>query len=454
MKSFIFLCVMSVGLVYAASTTAKIKKSEQTLSAVETEKKQASTYLGRVARDIKKTEKEIEYIEKKMDELEADHEATQKEYDLLKSELEKSEEELAQTSGALEEKRQAFISLLSEQFSIVYALEQSHEPTRMSMMMQEIYTAYKEHNTKMLETLKSDIGTLKKAKEDKTVLRNKTKVEIQTIDKKREEYAQKKAAKEKLRKKLSKDEETYNAKLEKIVDKQNSLRSTLAQLNILQAQEVEEAKKRAAAEKEAMRLEKIRQREIREAKALARTNAKKAQEALRKAKTKEDKEKAHVAVKEAEKENTKVYQESEKVKQVNSSYKASATYAYQGGKTISPLSGARVIKKFGTYVDPIYKIKIFNESITMQRASNTKVQNILNGKVVFAGKSSMLGKVVVVSHSDRIHTVYAGLSKIAPTIHVGAKIQKGYVVGKVNEKLIFQATKDSKHIDPLKLIQI
>lgn len=186
---------MSVGLVYAASTTAKIKKSEQTLSAVETEKKQASTYLGRVARDIKKTEKDIEYIEKKMDDLEADHEETQKEYDLLKSELEKSEEELAHTSGALEEKRQAFISLLSEQFSIVYALEQSHEPTRMSMMMQEIYTAYKEHNTKMLETLKTDIGTLKKAKEDKTVLRDKTKVEIQTIDKKREEYAQKKQIK-------------------------------------------------------------------------------------------------------------------------------------------------------------------------------------------------------------------------------------------------------------------
>jgi len=77
-----------------------------------------------------------------------------------------------------------------------------------------------------------------------------------------------------------------------------------------------------------------------------------------------------------------------------------------------------------------------------------------DGKVVFAGKSSMLGKVVVVSHSHKMHTVYAGLSKIAPTIHVGSKIKKGYVVGKVSEKLIFQATKNSKHINPLKLIKI
>ena len=82
------------------------------------------------------------------------------------------------------------------------------------------------------------------------------------------------------------------------------------------------------------------------------------------------------------------------------------------------------------------------------------MKNVLNGKVVFAGKSSMLGKVVVVAHSHKMHTVYAGLSKIAPTIHVGSKIKRGYVVGKVSEKLIFQATKDSKHINPLKLIKI
>ena len=40
--------------------------------------------------------------------------------------------------------------------------------------------------------------------------------------------------KKKLLKKLAQDEEKYNAKLTKIEDKQNSLRSTLATLNILQ----------------------------------------------------------------------------------------------------------------------------------------------------------------------------------------------------------------------------
>ena len=208
-------------------------------------------------------------------------------------------------------------------------------------------------------------------------------------------------------------------------------------------------------EKKLCALKKERKRDIREAKALARAKARKAQEDLKKAKTKKDRKKARLAAKEAKKAQRKVYKKSEKVRQVNSSYKKSKTYAYRGKRTISPLPGARLIKKFGTYVDPIYKIKIFNESITLKSpASNSKVQNILNGKVVFAGKSSMLGKVVVISHSHKIHTVYAGLSKIAPTIHVGVKIRKGYVVGKVSEKLIFQATKNSKHINPLRLIKI
>jgi septal ring factor EnvC (AmiA/AmiB activator) len=454
-RSFILICFVAIGLLHSASTTSKIQTSKKNLTATDAAKKKASRQLSKIAKDIQSAEKDIVYLEQKMGELEKDQEEREKQYEVLQTELSTYEKDLKETSQVLEEKQKVFISLLSEQFSIIFAMEQAHEPTRESILMQEVYIAYKNHNTRMLSSLRYDIEKLKKQKEDKVSLRNKTKKQIVKIVKKRDDYAQKKSAKEKLRKKLAKDEEKYNANLAKIVDKQNSLRSTLAKLNILQAKEVEEARKRAEAEKEAMRLEKNRQREIREAKALARVKARKAQEALKQAKTEADRTKARLAAKAAEKESKKVYKESEKVRQVNSSYAPSKTYKYRGGKTISPLPGAKLVKKFGTYVDPVYKIKIFNESITLQSpVANAKVQNILKGKVVFAGKSSMLGKVVVVAHSQKIHTVYAGLSKIAPTIRVGSKIQRGYVVGKVNEKLIFQATKDSKHINPLKLISI
>jgi len=454
-KSFILYFFLALVLLYGSTTTKKIKKSEHALSSTQKEQKQANRKLDKIAKDIKKAEEDIDYLEKKIEKLAKDQTKTEEEYESLKKELKQSTSEYEKTSKELDRKRKQFISLLSEQFSIVYAIQQSHEPTRQSIITQEVYKAYKKQNTKMLTDLKSEIQTLKKRKQDKKYLRNKTLNRINRLIKKKEEYAQKKLAKKKLLKKLAQDEEKYNAKLEKIVDKQNSLRSTLAKLNILQAKEVEEARKQALARKEAIRLEKERKARLRKAKAAALAKEQKANEAVRKAKTKEAKAKATLAAKKATQEKKKVYKESEKVRNVNSSYHKSKVYIYKGGKTIPPIAGARVIKKFGTYVDPVYKIKIFNESVTLQAPhADAKVQNVLNGKVVFAGKSSMLGKVVVVAHSGKMHTVYAGLSKIAPNIRTGRKIKRGYVVGKVTRKLMFQATKNSKHINPLKLIKI
>lgn len=459
MRSFILYCFLALVLLQGSATTKEIKKSEKVLTSTKKAKKQTSRKLEQIAKDIKKAEKDIAYLEKKIDELGKDQSKKQEEYEALKKELKQSTADFEKTSQTLESKRNQFISLLTEQFSIVYAITQSHEPTRASIISQEVYKAYKKQNTKMLASLKSEIRTLKKRKQDKQYLRNKTLNKVKRIIKKREEYARKKEAKQKLIKKLAHDEERYNIKLGKIADKQNALNATLAKLNILHTKEVEKAKKQAAIRKEAIRLEKERKKRIRKEKDLARAKAKKAKEAVRLAKTKEAKKAAWLASKKADKEVEKVkkeaYKQSERIRTVNSSYQKPKTYKYRGGKTISPIAGARIIKKFGTYVDPVYKIKIFNESITLKAPrSDAKVQNVLNGKVVFAGKSSMLGKVVVVAHSGKMHTVYAGLSKIAPNIKTGRKIKRGYVVGKVKSKLMFQATKNSKHINPLKLIKI
>jgi len=458
-KSFILGSFLLVSLVFGASTTTQIKNSKKDLSATDSAKKKASRKLDKIASDIKKADKDINYLDHKLETLSANKDKTEKKYKILKKELATSDANLGVTTKEIEKKHKDFVSLLSEQFSVIFAMKQFDKPTEKSIISYEVYKAYKKHNAKELKTLRSEIATLKKSKKNKRYKRDKTKKAIASIEKKRKLYTKEKAQKEKLIARLGDDEEKYQSKLQNLVDKQTSLRGTLAKLNILHTQEVEDARKRAAAKREAIRLEKERIRKIRRAKALAKAKAKKARAAIRLAKTEEARKVARKAAKKAEKEakiaQTKVYKQSEKVRKVHSSYKKSKTYAYKGGKTISPLPGARLIKKFGTYIDPIYKIKIFNESITLKApSSNAKVKNVLNGKVVFAGKSSMLGKVVVVAHSGKMHTVYAGLSKIAPTIHVGSKIKRGYVVGKVARKLMFQATKNSKHINPMKLIRI
>lgn len=65
----------------------------------------------------------------------------------------------------------------------------------------------------------------------------------------------------------------------------------------------------------------------------------------------------------------------------------------------------------------------------------------------------MLDNVVIVQHSNGLHTVYSHLDDIAPNIVVGKWIQKGSVVGRVSSNLTFQVTKDSAYIDPKELFK-
>jgi len=79
----------------------------------------------------------------------------------------------------------------------------------------------------------------------------------------------------------------------------------------------------------------------------------------------------------------------------------------------------------------------------------------LNGKVVYAKKNAgMLDNVVIIQHENGLHTIYSHLDEISPTLVVGKWIKQGYVVGRVNNTLMFQATKDSSHIDPKDLFKI
>jgi septal ring factor EnvC (AmiA/AmiB activator) len=452
---FVAFVLVSISLLFATATTTKIKKSKTALSSTLQEKKKASRHLDKIAAEIKKAKKELAYIDKRLGQLSRDQNKTEQKFQKLKSELKEYKNDIATTQTMLQEKNKQFLSLLSEQFSTIFAMQQSHEPTKESIITQEIYKAYKAQNEQMLKNIKTDITKLKQHKKNRIYLQNKTKKELKKILAKKDEYKQQKNKKKKLLAKLKRDEDAYNAKLAKISDRQNELRSTLAKLHILREKEVIEAKKRAEARKRALAAERERQRKLKIARAKARAKAKAAALALKKAKDAKAKAKAKAAAKAARIEEKKIAKESKRKVNLNASYQKEKVYAYRGGKTISPLPGARLARKFGTYIDPLYNMKIFNDNVILKAPkSNAKVHNVLNGKVVYAGNSSMLGKVVVIAHSGKMHTIYAGLSQIAPDIKVGRKLKRGYVVGRVKSKLVFEATKNSKHINPLKLIKL
>ncbi len=142
------------------------------------------------------------------------------------------------------------------------------------------------------------------------------------------------------------------------------------------------------------------------------------------------------------------------VRQIGSSYQASKMVKYRGPKTIAPLDKYTLAQKFGTYTDPIYKMKIFNEAVILRAHSkNARVKSVLDGKVIYASKTSMLENVVIVKNRDNIHTIYAHLSQIAPTIKVGKKVPKGYILGRIKRELTFEVTQNEKHINPMRLIK-
>jgi murein DD-endopeptidase MepM/ murein hydrolase activator NlpD len=129
------------------------------------------------------------------------------------------------------------------------------------------------------------------------------------------------------------------------------------------------------------------------------------------------------------------------------------TYTYKGEKTIPPLNG-RIIKKFGSYIDPVYKIKIYNDSITIKPyKQNELVRAIMPGKVVYIGESNNK-KIVVLKHKGDIFSIYANLDKISPLLKKGMVVKRGQIIARVKNALEFEVTYKEKPINPLKVIRL
>jgi len=140
------------------------------------------------------------------------------------------------------------------------------------------------------------------------------------------------------------------------------------------------------------------------------------------------------------------------VKKVGSAYYKPKTATYRGKKTIPPVYG-KVVKKFGSYIDPIYKIKIYNDSITIKTKPNAVIRSIMNGKVVYIGNNGDK-KVIFIKHSGNLFSIYANLSKVSPLLKKGSYVKRGQIIARVKDALEFEVTYKDKPINPLKVIRL
>ncbi|MEN8304097.1 MAG: peptidoglycan DD-metalloendopeptidase family protein [Campylobacterota bacterium] len=384
----------------------KISKTNSKMSSYSKNYSNINKKMAKTAKAILKQKKELEKQNKFLKKLKKElgvKESSYKENSTQLVQLRGYQNELKKEQNSIEEE---LVFVIAQSVSLSVILEEDHAVNAESLMefevLNKMLNASKERAKKLNKKFYSNSKNI-------DVLKGQTQrleVAISNIDKKRKKLLKTKKANKKALKKLKLAKASYKKELKKLISKQNALKKTLAQLNIIKIDEAKKAK----------------------------------QEKERKA---------------AFKRKSIVSNENlPKVKKHGSSYQAIKTKRYRGPKTIAPLDSYTMTKKYGTYTDPIYGIKIFNESISLKpRKANSKVKTVFNGKIIYADKTAVLDNIVIVEHKDGLHTIYANLSQISPNVKKGKKIKKGYTIGRVSEELVFEVTQKSYHINPIRLFQ-
>lgn len=397
MRRLLLLFCFVPWILWGAAIDKKIASKKKELSSTKIEYNKMDKKLSSVAKKIIDAKAKRDALDQKLQGLETRIQSNQSEFDQLNSKQKEVEKELSNLTVEIASKKEKFVALVADKFSMALVLEEMKQPTSESVMLQEVYGVYARENEREIELLKAEIETLKTKESYFINKQSNIKRVLDGFIQERQEYQSKKDQQNSIINELARDKAIYKKRFDTIRSSRRALQKKLAQLKIIkQDQESEQRAKEEAKQS-------VKQEERRYASASS------------------------------PKEST-----------------------YSGGKTISPLPGSKLIKKFGSYMDPIYKFKVFNKSITLKSPyKGAKVKSVLGGKVVFAEDSGgMLGKVVIIEHPNKLHTIYAKLSRLAPSVHVGKRVSKGSIIGKVNSTLMFEVTKNNRHMNPLKLIRL
>lgn len=437
MKKILFLA-LALNLVFSAPNTKdKIEQTTQNLAKSQKEEKKLSQKIDEIAdeilkeqNDAKKQDGELKELSKIVLELQEKHASEEKEIEKLNSQ----NAFLLNTQSDLENK---IIDAISKELSFDLVSDINLTKSSDSIIADEVLNLLGDIMSNELSALMKDYENNKNLIDEQDKKIQTIKASMQDYNKKKDDLSQKRKLQEQKLANLKKNKDEYAKKLEKLSNEQDEIRKALEELKIIN--DKEEREKAEKAEKE--RLAKL-EKERKKAEEKAKKEGKKVEEIF-------SSEPEPVI------EDERVAKIDKKVKQYGSSYQASRVKKYTGAKTSAPLSGAYVKRNFGNYNDPVYNIKIFNENIVLgSKSSDTQVKSVLAGKVVFAKDTAVLDKVVILEHSGGIHTIYAHLSQIAPTIKVGSNIKKGYVLGRINSELTFEVTQQNYHINPLDLITL
>ncbi len=127
------------------------------------------------------------------------------------------------------------------------------------------------------------------------------------------------------------------------------------------------------------------------------------------------------------------------------------TKIYRGVKTIPPLLG-KVTKRFGSYIDPVYRIRVYNDTINIKPyQKNSIVRAIMSGRIVYIDKKK---GIIFIRHKNNLFSIYANLSMVSPLLKKGSYVKRGQIIARVADYLEFEITYKDRPINPLKVISL
>jgi septal ring factor EnvC (AmiA/AmiB activator) len=389
-----------------SSIDKRIKTTNNKLKNYDKRYKNAHKKLSKSAKSILNQQKKMLQLDLKLEKLNTELANNLALYERSQNSLSMLQEQKSSLTQVKEGMRNELSRLIAKQLSLEIILQQRSFSDVQAHMRGEIFSALSRLTNQELKSIKHNISDVLTQEEQLSLKMKNLTYTMQKIDTKRKNVLKFKKEQKSILAKLSKERKSYKKDLEKSLTTKANLRKMLKKLQIIK----EDQKKKA--------------------KRLVKEKA------------------ARLAAQKAGKKLDDI-----KVKKQGSSYEKVSTRRYRGKKTISPLKGYSVMKKFGPYVDPVYDIKIFNDSVSLKpKTKNAIVKAIFNGKVIISKRNKLLGNFIIIEHAKGLHSIYAHLDKVAPTIKQGKRIKKGTTIGRVNHELMFQITQKNHHINPLEVI--
>jgi septal ring factor EnvC (AmiA/AmiB activator) len=107
----------------------------------------------------------------------------------------------------------------------------------------------------------------------------------------------------------------------------------------------------------------------------------------------------------------------------------------------------QVVTQFGIQVDPKYKTVTRSSGIDIATTKGGNVLAVDAGKVSFADNFMGYGRMIILDHGNRCHSIYSKLDDMK--VRVGEAVAKGAPVGVSGDTLHFEFRVGGKSVDPL-----